>query len=77
MQDFAVNISEYGKSIDSDFIIIPLNGIKLAFQHLESELDRNYMHAIGGFGVEELFYNSAFDTDYERIEMLDLLVGQK
>lgn len=79
MQDFVINISEYAKSIDPDFIIIPQNGIELAFQDLEpeSELHKNYMHAIDGFGVEELFYNSAFDPDYERIEMLDLLVGQK
>ena len=35
MQEFVVELSNYAKGIDSDFIIIPQNGPELAFSNLD------------------------------------------
>ncbi len=72
MQDFVIGISSYARSIDSDFIIIPQNGVELAFSNLDASegLNESYMAAIDGFGVEELFYNGTYALDNERLNML-------
>jgi len=79
MQEFVINISEYARTYDADFIIIPQNGIELAFQHLDPNegLHSEYMSAIDGFGVEELFYNGSYSTDPERLQMLQQLKATK
>ena len=35
MQDFVISISNYAREQDPDFIIIPQNGIELAFNNIE------------------------------------------
>lgn len=72
MQDFVISISGYTRSIDPDFIIIPQNGIELAYLETEPErgLNLEYMSSIDGFGVEELFYNGPLSVDEERLGML-------
>jgi cysteinyl-tRNA synthetase len=72
MQDFVVSISNYAKSIDNDFIIIPQNGVELVFSYTEPDEGFNelYMNAIDGVGVEELFYNGTYSPDGKRLSML-------
>lgn len=79
MQDFVINISNYAREIDPDFIIIPQNGIELAFNNIEPNdgLNSKYMMAINGFGVEELFYNGTYSLDNERLSMLQQLKSSK
>ena len=54
MQDFVVNISNYAREYDTDFIIIPQNGIELAFNNTDSNdgLNSTFLSAIDGFGVD-------------------------
>lgn len=79
MQDFVMDISKYAKGFNPDFIIIPQNGIELAFNNLNPEegLNASYLSAIDGIGVEELYYNGGYVPDRERISMLRLLKPTK
>ncbi len=79
MQDFVVNISNYARGLDSDFIIIPQNGTELAYNNIDPSEGQNsaYMSAINGFGVEELFYNGSYVLDNERLTMLKDLKASK
>lgn len=79
MQEFVVNISNYARSYDPDFIIIPQNGIELAFNNIDPNDGQNsaYMSAINGFGVEELFYNGTYSLDNERLSMLQQVKASK
>jgi cysteinyl-tRNA synthetase len=79
MQDFVISISNYARSIDSDFVIIPQNGIELAFSNLDASegFNASYMAAIDAFGVEELFYNGVYALDNERLNMLTQLKATK
>lgn len=79
MQEFVVDISNYARSLRPNFIVIPQNGIELAFNNIDREDGKNlaYMSAIDGFGVEELFYNGAYSLDNERLLMLRQLKETK
>jgi cysteinyl-tRNA synthetase len=79
MQDFVISISDYARGFDSDFIIIPQNGIELAFNNLDQNdgLNASYMNAIDGFGVEELFYDGTYTPDQERLSLLEELKASK
>lgn len=79
MQDFITEISNYARSSDPDFIIIPQNGVELAFSGLDSEngLNESFLNAIDGFGVEELFYNGALEVDDYRLEMCRKIAQRK
>jgi len=79
MQEFVMAISDYSRSIDSDFIIVPQNGEALSFINgdPDSELAADYLNAIDGIGVEEIFYNGELTTDQYRLDMLRKLVGSK
>jgi cysteinyl-tRNA synthetase len=72
MQDFIISISNYARGIESDFIIIPQNGVELAYNGTDPAegLNETYMNAIDGFGVEELFYNGSYSMDSERLPLL-------
>lgn len=71
MQDFISHISQYARKSDPDFIVIPQNGVELAFNDLDMEngLNEGFLNAIDGFGVEELFYNGALEVDDYRLQM--------
>lgn len=71
MQQFVIDISNYSRQQDSDFIIIPQNGVELAFSYLDPAdgLKASYMSAIDGFGIEELFYDELANADQERLSM--------
>lgn len=72
MQELVIEISNYSKSINPDFIIIPQNGIELGY--IDANPDNNlmleYLAAIDGIAVEELFYNKTQITDQYRINIL-------
>ncbi len=69
MRDFVIELSEYAKAQNPNFLIIPQNGIELCFNYesLEDGFSTNYMNAIDGVGVEELFYNSGIAEEDGRI----------
>lgn len=79
MQDFVIDISKYAKDFDSDFIVIPQNGIELAYNYLDINdgLNTTYMDAIDGFGVEELFYDGSYSIDNERLDLLEGVKSMK
>jgi len=79
MQEFIVELSVYAKLQSPQFIIIPQNGIELAFTHLDptNEFNIDFLNAIDGFGVEELFFNSNYQPDIYRLEMLRKLKAEK
>lgn len=79
MQKFIIDLSDYAKSQSPNFIIIPQNGIELAFKSLDpsKELNTKYLNSIDGFGVEELFFNGTHQPDNYRLEMLRKLKDEK
>lgn len=79
MQNFVMKISKYARSFDSDFIVIPQNGAELAFNYIDPSdgTNEDYMNAVDGFGIEELFYNGDYALEQERLDACRLLVGSK
>ena len=63
MRNFVIGISQYAKSNNSNFAVIPQNGIELVTENGETNgsLSTNYLNAIDGNGQEDLFYG--YDTD--------------
>lgn len=59
MRSFVISISEKGKSQNSNFAIIPQNGIELVIKNDNPVTD--YLAAIDGNGQEDLFYG--YDDD--------------
>lgn len=72
MQEFVINISKYAHNQKSNFIIIPQNGIELTFISTDpaNGINEDYLGAIQGLGVEELFYNGDAINDDGRLGML-------
>jgi len=58
MRDFVIGISNYGKTAEADFFIIPQNGIELVTSNGDDAgpIDTSYINAIDGNGQEDLFY---------------------
>lgn len=79
MQSFIQNISCFARQYKSDFIVIPQNGIELAFNDLtiEDGVNTNFLQTINGFGIEELFYNGDELENDGRLEMCRNINGQK
>jgi cysteinyl-tRNA synthetase, unknown class len=71
MQDFIIDISNYSKGINPNFIIIPQNGIELAFSNCDTQegFNTTYMSAIDGVGIESLFYEGSSAADDGRLDM--------
>lgn len=71
MQEFIMGISSYARAQRPGFIVIPQNGLELAFNGMDIEngLNGPFLDAIDGFGVEELFYNGELQPDDYRIAM--------
>lgn len=72
MQDFVIEISNYSKAQNENFAIIPQNGEELMFKFLDDGegFDENFINAIDGYGIEELFYNGSFLPDNYRLDLL-------
>ncbi len=58
MREFVIKISEYSKSFDANFKIIPQNGIELVSANGEQDGQPHaeFLNAIDGNGQEDLFY---------------------
>jgi cysteinyl-tRNA synthetase, unknown class len=58
MRSFVIGISQYGKSVNSEFAVIPQNGIELVTADGEPDgpVAEDYLNAIDGHGQEDLFY---------------------
>jgi len=63
MREFVQEISSYSKSINSNFIIIPQNGVELVTEDGNEigNIDEKYVTAIDGIGQEDLYYG--YDND--------------
>ena len=63
MREFVIGISQYSKSINSNFLIIPQNGIELVTNNGEDDGNPQvaYLNAIDGNGQEDLFFG--YDND--------------
>ena len=63
MRDFVQNISTYAKEFNSDFIIIPQNGLELLTKNgsPNGSLSEMYLDSIDGIGREDLLYG--YDSD--------------
>lgn len=72
MQELVVTLANYARSQKEGFMIIPQNGVELLFNHQNPEMGfkENYVQAIDGLGVEELFYNGNIKAVDERLDML-------
>ncbi len=57
MEQFVMAISEYAKSLNPDFKVIPQNAVELLAEADDSSVaNQDYIDAIDGVGVEDLFY---------------------
>lgn len=79
MQKFISKISKYAKTLKPGFNIIPQNGSVLAYTNLNPRQGKNYEYiaAVDGFGVEELFYNEDGEIDSARVALLDALKNDR
>ncbi len=77
MQDFIIELSQYARGIDSDFILIPQNGEEMLFDDIDAEKSGNtsVLNAIDGVGVEEVYDGSK--ADEYRFNMLKKLSSEK
>jgi len=76
MRDFVKGISQYGKSKNPDFIVIPQNGNELVTLtgDCEGRADTSYLNAIDGVGREDLFYGYYTDNELTPIDETEYLV---
>lgn len=65
MRRFVIAISQYGKKIDKNFIVIPQNGLELITKDgsASGEIQRDYLRAISAVGAESLFYGYSDDDE--------------
>lgn len=63
MRDFVVRISDKAHVLDSDFIVIPQNGVQLISlgDDADAGLSDSYLAAIDGQGQEDLYYGYDYD----------------
>lgn len=75
MREFVIELSEYAKGQDPNFLIVPQNGIELCFNYetLSDGISSDYMNAIDGVGIEELFYNFGPAEDDGRIAQAEAI----
>lgn len=79
MQKMVISISDYAKKVKPGFLVIPQNGIELAFKKADSRngLNDKYLKAIDGLGVEEVFYFEKLAIDTFRLENLRKIKDKK
>lgn len=72
MQEFVIDLSAYARLTNPNFIVVPQNGVNLAYEKANpsGKLYKRYMDAIDGFGVEEIFYFEKYAPDSARIATL-------
>ena len=76
MRDFVQNISQYAKSVNPNFIVIPQNGHDIIMDDYDPNdtPNQDYLQAIDGLGREDLFYG--YERDNKR-EEVDLVLGER
>jgi len=76
MRDFVKGISQYAKAIDSDFLIIPQNAQEIVTEDAEPDdpLMTDYITAIDGTGIEDLFYGYNNDDELTPGDERDYLI---
>ncbi|MBC8884495.1 hypothetical protein H9X57_17335 [Flavobacterium piscinae] len=74
-----IGISKYARKFHPDFIVIPQNGSELAFQNVnpENPLCQEYINAIDGIAIEELFLDEKGKADDYRINNLKKIPNDK
>ena len=79
MQKMVIGLSNYAKKLKPGFLVIPQNGIELAYKKADPKfgLNQKYLDAIDGFGVEELFYFETLAIDTFRLEAIRRIPGKK
>lgn len=77
MQDFVVDIAQSARQKNPNFIVIPQNGVELAFNNADTSegLNLPYLAAIDGVGVEGLFYGNEDSPDPYRLAILNRIKG--
>jgi len=77
MRDFVIAISEYAKSFDPSFLIIPQNGIELVSESTEEDGPPSilYLQAIDANGQEDLFYGYRRDDKETPADESDYLIS--
>lgn len=72
MREFIYNISFHAKAQNPNFLIIPQNGIELAYRNLNLQegIHQEYRNAIDGIGIEALYYDGEPISTYDRHTML-------
>ena len=65
MRNFVIGISKYAKNYNSDFYIIPQNGMEIVSNNgqEDGQAETSYVNAIDGNGQEDLLYG--YDNDDE------------
>lgn len=81
MREFVISISEYARSYDADFIVIPQNGIELVTVDgsEDGRVSGEYLDTISGHGQEDLFYGYNNDdeaTPAEETEWLRIFLDR-
>ncbi len=71
MQNFIINIADYARKTNPNFIVIPQNGLELGYVDADTSLGLNqsFLSKIDGFGVEGLFYGEEESPDAYSIAM--------
>lgn len=77
MRDFVKNISNYAKTKQSGFLIIPQNGQEIITQdgNEDGSAAMDYLDAIDGVGREDLFYGYNNDNEATPSEDLEYLLA--
>ena len=74
MRDLVIEISEYAKAVDPDFLIIPQNGIELISED-NGVIHTPYLNAIDANGQESLFYGYNRDNKATPKSETNRLIG--
>lgn len=75
MREFVIGISQYAKSTNPNFIIIPQNGIELVTENgdISAPLQTTYLDAIDANGQEDLFFGYDADDQSTPQDVVDYL----
>ncbi len=77
MRNFVIDISEYAKNKNPNFIVIPQNGVEIITKNGEpdGELAYDYVNAIDGQAQEDLFYGYEDDNIPTPVEEREWLIS--
>lgn len=77
MENFVIRISNATKKINPRFKIIPQNAVELiAHPNNKSQPNVNYLAAIDGMGVEDLWYDDDKQADWTKFDLAYIKMAQ-